>query len=197
MENLDVEVLAGTPFMDMNDIAVRPAKRLITIVDNAIILYGSTNTYPPPPPKHSARRAVVLRAPATSTVWPGDFLELQLLDDLPSDALHALEPRPTDTKQVPFTTSNELWSSPRIVSSIAGHIRIPNLSEEPIHIQRHQHFCQIIPVFDPPDHQDCEAIAASPALQYPTTVINNNNNNNLFALLRYLVTFSLKSIVKI
>ena len=37
VENLDVEVLAGTPFMEMNDIAVRPAKRPITIVDNAII----------------------------------------------------------------------------------------------------------------------------------------------------------------
>ena len=27
VENLDVEVLAGTPFIEANDIAVRPAKR--------------------------------------------------------------------------------------------------------------------------------------------------------------------------
>ena len=120
MENLDFEVLAGAPFMEMNDIAVHPAKHLITIGDNATILYGSTNTYPP---QHSARRARVLRAPATSTVWPDGFLEPQLSDDLPSDTLHPLDPRPTNTKQV--SCPRMAWPSPRIASSIAGRIRIP------------------------------------------------------------------------
>jgi len=31
VENLDVEVFAGTPFMEVNDIAICPAKRLITV----------------------------------------------------------------------------------------------------------------------------------------------------------------------
>ena len=35
VENLDVEVLAGTPLMEANDIAVLPAKRLINLADSA------------------------------------------------------------------------------------------------------------------------------------------------------------------
>ena len=32
VEKLDVDVLAGIPFMELNDVTVRPAKRLITLV---------------------------------------------------------------------------------------------------------------------------------------------------------------------
>jgi len=42
VENLDVEVLAGTPFMEANNIAVRPAKRLITLADGSSFTYGSS-----------------------------------------------------------------------------------------------------------------------------------------------------------
>ena len=40
VENLDVEVLAGTPFMEANDITVRPAKRLITLAGGSFFTYG-------------------------------------------------------------------------------------------------------------------------------------------------------------
>ena len=45
VEKLDVKVLAGTPFMEDNEIAVRPAKRLITLGDGTSILYGSPNDH--------------------------------------------------------------------------------------------------------------------------------------------------------
>ena len=41
VENLDVEILAGTPFMESNDIAVRPAKRQVILGDGTTYLYGS------------------------------------------------------------------------------------------------------------------------------------------------------------
>ncbi|KAK3727759.1 hypothetical protein QZH41_005221 [Actinostola sp. cb2023] len=44
VENLDVEVLAGTPFTECNDIAIRPAKRGITLKYGTTVLYGSRNT---------------------------------------------------------------------------------------------------------------------------------------------------------
>ena len=36
VENLDVEVLAGTPFMERNDVAIRPAKRQISLNDGTL-----------------------------------------------------------------------------------------------------------------------------------------------------------------
>ena len=90
VENLDVEVLAGTPFMEFNVIAVRLARRAVIIRGN-MYQYGSSETKPP----HTAvRRAVVLRAPSTSiTIWPGEFLEVALPDDVSADNDYALEPR--------------------------------------------------------------------------------------------------------
>ena len=42
-EDLDVDILAGTPFMACNDIAVRPAKHEITIAGSDVVHYGPPN----------------------------------------------------------------------------------------------------------------------------------------------------------
>ena len=92
VEDLDVEVLAGTPFLVSNDISIRPAKSQITIGET-VIHYGDDNANRSQ--RHTVRRAqaYVLRAPASSTtVWPGDYIELSIpsvLDDL----VVAVEPR--------------------------------------------------------------------------------------------------------
>ena len=44
--NLDLDVLAGTPFMEVNDIAVRLAKREVTLGDGTKYNYGSTAPTP-------------------------------------------------------------------------------------------------------------------------------------------------------
>ena len=80
IQNLDVDALGSMPFMEVNDLTVRPAKRLITLADGTTVLYRSPKITPQP---HSVRRAHVLRAPATTTtVWPGEFIELQLPKDI-------------------------------------------------------------------------------------------------------------------
>ena len=43
VENLDVEILTGTPFMETNDIFVRPTRRTILICDTSYT-YGSNET---------------------------------------------------------------------------------------------------------------------------------------------------------
>ena len=63
-KNLDVDVLAGTPFMEKNDIAVRPAKRQVILGNGSTYIYGSKS---PSTPSTAARRASVLRAPPKST----------------------------------------------------------------------------------------------------------------------------------
>ena len=88
VEDLDVEVLAGTPFMEANDVAVRPAKREVLLGNGSTYTYGSKA---PPSPLPTVCRAIVLRAPTPSkTVWPGEFLEVQLPDDAPPDSEYAL-----------------------------------------------------------------------------------------------------------
>ena len=88
VEDLDIEVLAGTPFMEANDVAVWPAKREVLLGNGSTYTYGSQA---PPSPPTTVRRAFVLRAPTPSkTVWPGEFLEIQLPDDAPPDSEYAL-----------------------------------------------------------------------------------------------------------
>ena len=55
VENLDDKVLAVTPLMAFNDIAVRPARRAVTI-RGTLNDYGSSETKPP---YTAVRRAVV------------------------------------------------------------------------------------------------------------------------------------------
>ena len=146
VENLDVDILAGTPFMEANDISVRPAKRQVILGDGTTYVYGSQS---PSAVSTTARRAIVLRAPPTSTtIWPGEFVELSLPDSVPPDWEYALEPR-CDAPSVRRLTTSQLWPPPSIVSSVAGKIRIPNLSPEPHSLKRNEHFCQVCPVFTP------------------------------------------------
>ena len=69
VRDLDVEVLAGTPFMEQNNISVRPAKRQIITSDGTQYTYGSSGQSPGP---QKVRRASVLCSPnARTTIWPG------------------------------------------------------------------------------------------------------------------------------
>ena len=139
--------------MKANYIAVPPAKRLIALADGSSFTYGSSDDRST---QKAARRAVVLRAPATSTtLWPGDYIEPELPQDLSPNSLHALEPR-SDIPQVHLettSTTSELLPPPGIVSSEEGRIRIPNLSCQPIQLKRHEHFCQVSLVFTPSTHE--------------------------------------------
>ena len=79
VQNLDVELLAGTPFMEINDVAIHPAKRSISLADGTTYTYGMTDNALN---RHAIRRAHVLRAPSTNTtVWPGEYVEVNLPAD--------------------------------------------------------------------------------------------------------------------
>ena len=108
----------------------------------------------------AVRRAFALRAPTPSkTVWPGEFLEVQLPDDAPPDSEYALEPR-TDAPSLRNLKPSQLWPQPGVISSVVQAIRMPNLSTEPRTLKRHEHFCRVTPVFEPKEE--------SPTSQPPT-----------------------------
>ena len=92
IENFGVDFLAGTLFMESNDIAVCPAKRQVILGDGTIHNYGSQQ---PVTINSTACRAIMLRSPLTSrstTIWPGEFLEVELPGDAPPDSALELMP---------------------------------------------------------------------------------------------------------
>jgi len=170
--NLDVDVLAGTPFMETNDKTIRPAKRQVILGDGTIFTYGSVNH----PPTHNAvRRVQVLRAPSSSTtVWPGDFIEIVLPEDSLPDAEYALGPR-FDATNARSAKVADMWPPPCLITSVAGRVRIPNLSDRPYVLKRNEHFCQVNPIFFPsiqdppsnpvgdlPSHKVCSVPVSEP-----------------------------------
>ena len=91
VENLDVEVLAGTPFMETNDVSIRPAKHQVLVGDSSTFANGSRPHAFSNPCK--VRRAHVLCAPPRSTTgWPGEFIKMTPPDDFANLTTFAVEP---------------------------------------------------------------------------------------------------------
>ena len=72
VNDLDVDILAGIPFMAVNDISVRPAKQQILIGDTYVVHYGISDSYN----QNRVRRAhaYVLKPEASSVIWPGGYI---------------------------------------------------------------------------------------------------------------------------
>ena len=139
VEDLDVDILAGRPFMTSNDIAVRPAKREIIIAGCDVASYGCSQS----PHTHYAVRAChLLRAPNTNTtVWPGEFIEIDAPSELLTDATLAIEPR-IDSVSSSHLKPTHTWPQLDIVQSIGGKLRLLNSTEEPLLVRKNDQLCQ-------------------------------------------------------
>jgi hypothetical protein len=141
VEDLDVDILAGTPFMVTNDISVRPAKAQIMISNAEVIHYGShrhATDY------HAVRRAQsqVLRAPSTqTTIWPGEYVELDVEDKFDPETVIAIEPR-VDLPLKECSQSKQLWPAPDIIDIVGGKICLMNTRSNPLTLRKNEHFCQ-------------------------------------------------------
>ena len=131
VDDLDVDILAGTPFLITNDVTVRPAKCQVRIQDSEIIHYEPTDDTTTC--SHAVRRAqtFTLRASSSTTVaWPGAYLKLDMPPDLGDDRILALQPR-TDTPISKLTKTAHIWPQPQILETVASKIRLVNTSNEP------------------------------------------------------------------
>jgi hypothetical protein len=122
VENLYVDVLVGISCMRGNDISIRPAKHEIRIGDNHVYNYNGHNNST----RHSVCRAEVLRATETpTTVWPGQFVEVDVPSHFPQpNGTFTVEPR-TDY------TPHKQWISPMLLTSVNRKVRVPNLTQFP------------------------------------------------------------------
>ena len=136
MNELDVDILAGNPFMSTNDTSVRPAKQQILIGDTNIVHCG---TSPSDSPNRVRRtQAYILKPEATSVIWPGSYLELALPSDLQPECTLAIESRAGNVK---FLNN---WLPPSIIEAVSGKVRIPNNTDEPLFLRKNEHFYKIV-----------------------------------------------------
>ena len=114
VSDLDVDILAGIPFMKSNGITIRPAKNQIILEDNTVIRYGTEQKCPKS--HHTVHHAHILRGPArNTTIWPGAYLETDLPKDAAEpDTTFALEPR-TDSPLSRSLPPNQIWPAPDII----------------------------------------------------------------------------------
>jgi hypothetical protein len=138
VDKLDVDFLAGSPFMDINDIGIRIARRQIIIGGQECIQYNDQLTH-----RAAARRtqSFVARAPKCQTViLPGEYVEAEVPDDCSPDGTWALQPR-YDSKR--NQEAQCTWPPPQEVEAVDHHIRIANTSSEPILLKKGEHFGQV------------------------------------------------------
>ena len=159
VSKLDVDVLAGNPFLVNNDIAVRPAKRQIIINGDHIIPYGTQNDMYSMP---SARRtqAFLLRNQRKTVILPGDYLELSAPDMI--DGVWAIEPR-LDSRTNSTQKAERAWPPPQEVTSVGGTVRMANDTDDPILVSSGEHICQARLIADVP-----EIIPQAATIQLPT-----------------------------
>ncbi|XP_068706826.1 uncharacterized protein [Montipora foliosa] len=91
---------------------------------------------------YAVRACHLLRAPNTNTtVWPGEFLEIDASSVLLKDATLAIEPR-MDSVSSSHLKPAHTWPHPDIVQSIGGKLRLLNNTEEPLLIRKNDHLYQ-------------------------------------------------------
>ena len=141
VRQLDVDILAGNPFMVCNDIGVRPAKRQIEIGGIEIISYSSPSRHTRQP---SVRRtqSFLLHNPNRTVVLPGDYVQFSTPSDADSDTLWALEPRldcPSNMSRKP----EDAWPPPQQIQSVDHVVRISNMTDSPILLKIGERLCQV------------------------------------------------------
>ncbi len=143
VDKLDVDFLAGSPFMDVNDIGIRIAKRQIIIGGQECVHYNDLST------RHAAARrtqSFVIRAPKHQTViLPGEYVEAEVPADCTPDVTWALQPR--YDSRCNQDAQSAVWPPPQEVEAVDHHIRIVNTSSEPILLKKGEHFGQVNEVF--------------------------------------------------
>ena len=147
---LDVDFLAGTPFMSQN--------KTYANLHDKLIIYGSGSKKVKVPYGPAARKtdfkvrrtqAYVCKAQKATRAMPGQFVEVELPDDTSQDGVWALEPRfDARNKSLP-----DMWPPPQEIRSVARTIRIMNTSDEIISVKRNEHFCQVRRIESPKPKQ--------------------------------------------
>ena len=134
VESLEVDFLAGMPFLEINDITLRPARHEITVQEKTF-KYKPRSSDEKCSPIRRAHIELLRSPPSSSVILPGEHLKLSVPKDLSNCEL-VLEPR-LDNK------STAKWIAPETIQAVGDKVRIYNGTEEPQRIIRNTHICQV------------------------------------------------------
>ena len=137
VEDLSDDVLAGAPFMTVNDVYARPAHKKVFIGDIQV----------PYEVRVRAKKAIIMRVPRQKVILPGESIMLKVPDSLITEKELAIEPR-VDAKSMQNVPYKSQWLQPSIVSPDPDdhQIKLCNSSREPILVGRHEQIAMIRPV---------------------------------------------------
>ncbi len=132
VKDLDCDILAGVPFMKLNNIVLDLPGEAI-VISNKRISYSS-----PQPDLHSANirrsQSFLLRPTRKEVILPGEYIELKTPTTLDDETV-AIEPR--------YDSCEDVWIKPTLTKAVDGFIRIPNLTSSPVSVSKHQHLIQV------------------------------------------------------
>ena len=137
VRDLSDDVLAGGPFMTVNDVYARPAKQLVYIGDRAV----------PYKVKIRAAKAMVMRVQRKKILYPGEAVKFSVPESLSGEEEVAIEPR-VDAKSLKDHTYSSMWLQPQIVKQEEGCVELVNRSKNVVMIGRHEQIAMVRAVED-------------------------------------------------
>ena len=145
VDELKDDVIAGIPFLTLNDIYVRPAKRTIHIADKEIIKYEPIQTSQCPTNRNIN---VILRVPKQTSLLPGETLNIPLPSEFHGQEQVSVEPRML-TPSMKDEKLNNIWLKPIIATPHENNIELTNTSESPIYIKKHEQIANVRMIMNP------------------------------------------------
>lgn len=136
VEDLDCDILGGMPFLKTNCIVLDIPNDKLTVQGKYEIPYTCTETTKQTVPvKSSSIQSYLLKASKPSVVWPDEYVELEAPQDFSDGDIIALEPR--------MDSNMSSWVQPTVTTVVSSTVRLPNLTDQPVVIKKHQHLVQV------------------------------------------------------
>ncbi len=164
---LDDEILGGTPFMVKNDVWVRPKMKLLGIADATYAYKDQSSSIS----RVCRVQPTLIRSPASMTVWPGGFVELEVPSNFAGKEI-GIEPR-IDSVINSKCLASELWPNPQVVTCADNTVRIPNLSSTPLSIRKDDHLCQIVRTISVDQSDYIRSEQVSSEIKHPPMIHDN------------------------
>ena len=132
VEELDVEILGGMPFLLQNNLVLDIPRGRIMMNNHAIPCIGP-GTDLPATHLHTSR---VLRLDTDCLILPNEVASFKVPGDFARESLVAIEPH------CPKSISG-MWPHPSVLPVEDGFVSIPNESSHPVVIRRDQHIATV------------------------------------------------------
>lgn len=149
-EEMNDEILGGTPFQRVNDVSPRISAKVVYVGSQKYPYMSQTDAR-----SHNRRIHIdILKADENQTVWPDEYIECRLPTSLP-DNEYAIEPR--------LSSAATVISMPMVTQSVGGTVRLVNNSCEPVTLKKNQEVCQLRPMCSPDTQAGIKSHSTNPS----------------------------------